>query len=149
MDICEHSLAMGIEFVDNIFGLLDFSGFFSIFQDFLDFSGFLDLSGFFELFRIFQHFSEFLDFSGSFWIFQDFLDFLGFFYFSGFFDLSGFFGFFGFLNVDTLIIQYKAAIRKEGGAPRQLRSLVLVGGTSIQGLPRISPSKRALGSFVD
>ena len=53
------------------------------------------------------------------------------------------------LNFDTLIIQYNAAIRKEGGSPRQLRSLVLVGGTSIQGLPRISPSKRALGSFVD
>ena len=102
-----------------------------IFQDLLDLSGF---------FLIFQNF---LYFSGFFWIFQDFLDFSGFFYF------SGYFGFFGFLNVDTLIIQYNAAIRKEGGSPRQLRSLVLVGGTSIQGLPRISPSKRALGSFVD
>ena len=72
-----------------------------IFQDLLDLSGF---------FLIFQNF---LYFSGFFWIFQDFLDFSGFFYF------SGYFGFFGFLNVDTLIIQYNAAIRKEGGSPER------------------------------
>ena len=121
-------------FVDKIFEFFDFFG---IFQHF---SGFF---GFFGSFRIFLIFQNFFDFSGFFRIFQDFLDFSWFFYF------SWFFGFFGFLNVDTLIIQYNAAIRKEGGSPRQLRSLVLVGGTSIQGLPRISPSKRALGSFVD
>ena len=95
--------------------------------------GFVDkFFGLFDFFRIF-------------WIFQDFLDFSGFF---GSFRI--YFEFFRiFQNFDTLIAKYNAAIRKEGGSPRQLRSLVLVGGTSIQGLPRISPSKRALGSFVD
>ena len=78
--------------------------------------------------KIFGHF----DFFRIFWIFQDFLDFSGFFgSFRFFLNFSGFFSI--FQNFDTLIAKYNAAIRKEGGAPRQLRSLVLVGGTSIQG----------------